>query len=68
MTMPAITLSCDECAIGRGPACADCVVSFIVEHEEPEDEMVIDAGEARALRLFGQAGLVPPLRFTRKAG
>jgi hypothetical protein len=62
-----ITISCDECALGPGPACDDCVVSFVVGNEEA-DALVIDAAEARAVRLLGAAGLVPELRFTRRAG
>ncbi len=67
MTTSMLTISCDECALGPGPACDDCVVSFVVGNEE-EDALVIDAAEARAVRLLGAAGLVPELRFTRRAG
>lgn len=66
MAAPAITISCDECALGRGPQCDDCVVSFIVGSDE-QGALVIDAEEARAVRLFGEAGLVPHLLFTRCA-
>ena len=44
--------------IVRTPVCDDCVVSFIVGRE-PEDALVVDADEARAVRLLGRAGLVP---------
>jgi hypothetical protein len=30
--------------------------------------VVIDAGEARAVRLLSEAALVPDLRFVRRAG
>lgn len=43
------------------PACDECVVSFICDRE-PDDAIVIDVAEERALRLLGQSGLVPPLR------
>jgi hypothetical protein len=43
------------------PACEDCVVTFICGRE-PGEAVVIDVAEARAVRLLGEAGLVPPLR------
>ncbi len=67
MATATVTISCDECVVGPGPACDDCVVSFIVGSEEP-GAVVIDAAEARAVRMLGEAGLVPRLRFTRRAG
>jgi hypothetical protein len=47
--------------------CEDCVVSFIVGRE-PEDAVVVDVEEARAVRLLEQAGLVPGVRHTRNVG
>ena len=44
-------------------ACDDCVVTFLLERE-PDDAVVIDADEARAMRMLERAGLVPSLRFT----
>ena len=48
-------------------ACDDCVVSFLLERE-PDDAVVIDADEARAMRMLERAGLVPTLRFSTQAG
>jgi hypothetical protein len=62
-----ITISCDECALQGTDACADCVVSFICGRE-PDEAIIIDADEARAVRLLGQAGLVPRLRHVRRSG
>ena len=44
-------------------ACDDCVVSFLLGRE-PDDAVVIDADEARAMRMLERAGLVPTLRFS----
>ncbi len=41
--------------------CSDCVVSFICSRE-PDDAVVIDVAEARAMRLLAAGGLVPRLR------
>lgn len=60
-------ISCDECVMQRTPACDDCVVTFICGRE-PDEAVVIDVTEARAVRLLGEAGLVPPLRQLRRPG
>ena len=56
-----ITISCADCVMQRSDHCADCVVTFICGRE-PDDALVIDADEARAVRILGRAGLVPVLR------
>ena len=35
---------------------------------EPDDAVVIDADEVRAMRMLERAGLVPSLRFSNRAG
>ena len=62
-----IVIDCDSCALQATDACDDCIVSFLLDRE-PDDAVVIDASEARAMRMLGRAGLVPTLRFSRKAG
>jgi hypothetical protein len=48
-------------------ACDGCVVSFICGRE-PDDAIIIDVAEERALRLLGRSGLVPPLKHTSANG
>jgi hypothetical protein len=62
-----VTIDCDCCTLRNTSACDDCVVSFLLERE-PEDAVVIDADEARAMRMLERAGLVPTLRFSSRAG
>jgi hypothetical protein len=62
-----LTIDCDCCALNRTEACDDCVVSFLLGRE-PDDAVVIDADEARAMRMLERAGLVPMLRFSNRAG
>ena len=63
-----ISLSCDDCQLQHTTACDDCLVSFVLGRD-PEDAVVIEADEARAMRLLSGAGLVPELRFaSRLAG
>jgi hypothetical protein len=62
-----INIDCDSCSLQHTDACDDCMVSFLLDRE-PEDAVVIDADEARAMRMLEKAGLVPSLRFTRRAG
>jgi hypothetical protein len=63
----ALTIDCDCCALRNTDACDDCVVSFLLERE-PDDAVVIDADEARAMRMLERAGLVPTLRFSTQTG
>jgi hypothetical protein len=65
--MTALTISCHDCVMQHTSVCDDCVVSFICEHE-PDDAIVFDAAEERALRMLGGAGLVPRLRHVRRTG
>ncbi len=62
-----LTIDCDCCTLRQTAACEDCVVSFLLERE-PEDAVVIDADEARAMRMLERAGLLPTLRFSTQAG
>lgn len=59
--MTTLTISCDECSMRATSACDGCVVSFICDRE-PDDAIVIDVAEERAIRMLGRSGLVPPLR------
>ena len=61
----AFTISCDECVMQHTAACDDCIVSFICDRQ-PDDAVVIDVEEARAVRLLERAGLVPGLRHVRR--
>ncbi len=63
-----LTIDCAACAHRGTDVCDDCVVSFIVGRD-PGDALVVDADEARAVRLLEQAGLVPGVRHSdRTAG
>lgn len=57
----AISIDCNECVMQGTDACDGCIVSFIC-NREPSDAVVIDAAEARAVRLLNHSGLVPPVR------
>jgi hypothetical protein len=65
MAAETLTISCDECVLEDTAACGDCVVSFLLGRD-PGDAIVIDAAEARAMRMFEGAGLVPTLRHERR--
>jgi hypothetical protein len=62
-----LTIDCDDCQLQGTSACDDCVVTFICGRE-PDDAVVIDAAEHRALRLLSSAGLLPELRHVRRSG
>jgi hypothetical protein len=64
--MATLTIECDGCIMQGSDACSDCVVTFICDRA-PEDAVVFDVAEERALRVLGRNGLVPPLRHSGKA-
>lgn len=60
-------IDCATCVMRDSDACGDCVVTFICSRE-PDEAVVFDVDEARALRLLGDVGLVPVLRHRRETG
>ena len=62
-----LEISCDDCEMQRTTACSDCIVTFICGRD-PGEAVIVDASEARALRLLSGSGLVPELRHVRRAG
>ena len=65
--MTTLTISCDDCTMRDTAACDDCVVTFVC-NREPDEAVVIDVAEARAMRMLETAGLVPRLRHARRTG
>ncbi|HXX88801.1 MAG TPA: hypothetical protein VEI83_01095 [Acidimicrobiales bacterium] len=63
MTGTTIAIDCADCALQGTDACGDCLVTFVLGRE-PDDAVVLDADEARALRSLSRAGLVPRIRHT----
>ena len=62
-----MVIDCETCAMHDTDTCADCVVSFVIS-ADPNEALVVDLGEMRALRLLGDAGLVPRLRHRATMG
>lgn len=67
MRQKAIRISCDDCRLRGSDACAECVVTYLLDHG-PDESIVIGPGELRAMRLLQDVGLVPALRHERRAG
>ncbi len=67
MQTPPLILSCDDCVMSGSDACPDCVVTYLFEHD-PDDAVIIEADEARALRLLARAGLTSEIRHKRLSG
>jgi hypothetical protein len=62
-----LTITCDDCSLRGTDACDDCIVTFICGRD-PDDAVVIDASEQRAVRLLAGVGLLPGLRHQRRTG
>ena len=55
-----MVIDCDTCA-ARGPACTDCVVTFLLGPDTRSQEL--PGEEVAALAVLADSGLVPPLRL-----
>lgn len=62
-----VRIACDECQMQDSDACSNCVVTFICSRE-PDDAVIVDVAEERAIRMLAEAGLVPELRHVRRTG
>lgn len=62
-----LTIDCAVCLMRDTDACKDCVVTFLCERD-PDEAVVIDASQERAVRLLQRAGMVPELRHRTRAG
>jgi hypothetical protein len=62
-----LTITCDDCSMKDTATCQDCVVTFICGRQ-PDDALIIDVAEARAVRMLSRAGLVPDLRHRPRTG
>lgn len=56
-------IDCNECSM-RDIACADCVVSVLLDL--PHRGIELDQEEQAALRVLAGSGLVPPLRLVER--
>ena len=61
-----VTIDCDTCTMQHTSACDDCVVSFICSRE-PNEAVIIDFADLRAMRALSAAGLVPELQHRSDA-
>ncbi len=70
MTDPSLSISCDTCSMRSTAACDDCLVTFLFDDASPvghDESLALGLDQARVVRLFGNAGLVPDLKY-RVAG
>ena len=67
VTPPSLVIDCDSCACQHTDVCADCLVTFVCDRQ-PNEGVVVDVAEFRAMRALGDAGLVPHLRHVRRTG
>jgi hypothetical protein len=64
MTGSSLIIDCDECVMQGTETCRDCIVTYLCE-DAHDGGLVIDAAEARAVRMLTRAGLSPALRHRR---
>ena len=59
-------VDCDTC-VARGPACGDCVVTFLLGPPGWWATEGVPGEEVAALAVLADSGLVPPLRLVPPA-
>ncbi|MDP1793382.1 MAG: hypothetical protein Q8K63_04510 [Acidimicrobiales bacterium] len=59
-----LVIDCQTCVARLSAACGDCVVTFLCDTPQ-EQPVVIEASEARVLRLLHDGGLVPDIRHAK---
>ncbi len=57
-------VDCDTC-VARGPACGDCVVTFLLGPPDIWASEGLPHVEVAALAVLADSGLVPPLRLVQ---
>jgi len=57
----ALSIDCSTCVMRCTSQCDDCIVTFVCDRER-SGAMVLDLAEARALRTFQMAGMLPGVR------
>ena len=65
-----VVISCDSCALQASTACADCLVTFVLDQSADATappSMDFTDVELHALALLDAAGLVPSLRHREAA-
>jgi hypothetical protein len=60
-----LVIDCETCSERDTSTCDDCIVTFLCARD-PDDAVVVDLDEFRALRVLGESGLVPPLRHSHR--
>lgn len=62
-----IVIDCAVCVARATESCDDCVVTYLVDHDE-STPVVFGPREQHAVDLLADAGLVPHLRFRPRDG
>lgn len=58
---PSIVIDCATCVMRCTSVCNDCVVTAVLDRR-PDEAVVFDLVEFRAVRLLADAGLLPSLQ------
>jgi len=57
-----VLIDCETCVV-RDVACADCVVTVLLDRPESQAPVVLEDEESAAIGVLAESGLVPPLRL-----
>lgn len=61
-------IDCSQCEFFESEQCADCFVRVVLSHRDRATPLVLDRDEEEAIAALEEVGLIPVLKFKRKAG
>lgn len=61
-------IDCGDCELATTEHCGDCFVMAVLSHRDKDKPLILEPDESEAIAALEEAGLVPLIRFKRKAG
>lgn len=61
-------IDCSHCELASTEHCEDCFVMAVLSHKDKNEPLVLEPDEEEAIAALQEAGLVPVIKFKRRAG
>lgn len=61
-------IDCSECELFKTGGCEDCFVMAVLSHKDKDTPLVLEPDEEEAIAALQEVGLVPLIKFKRRAG
>lgn len=61
-------IDCSECEFFETDQCEDCFVRAVLSHKDKGTPLILDPEESEAIAALEEVGLIPVIKFKRRAG